>query len=167
MFQPFLPLTKEFLDGLVKLNKVFLVSQSYPRGADHFILENRIPILFTDYAELGQAQIHLSAVKGDKLAAIVDLRKPEHKEKIMNMFSTNADHFAYWSVVKDKEDIQKRLERRYVDNIRRYVDKHTNWRIGSNDGLNVAMQIIYGEIFVDLRYRTHQIRIKFEDIEKI
>ena len=163
MFQPFLPLTKQYIDGLIRLKKTFLVSQSYERGMNHF--DNKTPVLFTDYDGLGEAQIHKSAMGMDKLAAIVDLKDPGHLGKIYSMVKPDADFMPYWSIVKNKEETQKMLLKSYMDNVRRYIDKSTHWSISRGEGVTVAMQIVYGIIFVDLRYRNQQIRVKFEVIE--
>src|ERR1700752_1984280 len=165
MFQPFLSLTKKFLDGLIRLNKLYLVSQSYPRGADHFNNE-KIPILFTDYDSLGQAQIHKSAMGGDKLAAIIDLSKPSHIKKMEAMLSPDSKYLLYWSTVKDKELTMEVLKKKYIDHIRRYINTHTSWSISRGEKVNVHMQVMYGFIFVDIHYRNQQIRVKFEEIEK-
>jgi hypothetical protein len=41
----------------------------------------RVNLLFSDYMELGEAKLHVNAVKKDRYAAIVDLENPSHLKK--------------------------------------------------------------------------------------
>ena len=47
--QPFVLFEKKYLDKLLQLKKVYLVTQSYSRAYDHFAKETAIDILITDY----------------------------------------------------------------------------------------------------------------------
>jgi hypothetical protein len=83
MFQPFETFKSEYINRLVKMDKKFLVSQTYNKAFDHFE-ETRTDILLSDYDDLGLAQIHYSAVKHDKFASIIDLTNPKHRIHFTN-----------------------------------------------------------------------------------
>ena len=165
MFQPFELFKPEYINRLIKMDKIYLVSQSYDKAFDNFEATNT-DILFTDYDELGAAQIHYSAVKKDKYASIIDLTNPKHKTKILEMFHTDSGYRLFWAIVKKVDDVKKRIDLKYKDNIRRYLMKNTTWRIDASEGIRPRLQVIYGELFIILKRGNQTLRVKFEDIEK-
>lgn len=165
MLQPFEIFKETYLDRLITLKKFYLVSQSYPRGINHFAEAHRVDILLTDYDTLGQAQMHLNAVKNDKYAAIIDLQKTEHKKKILDML-LGEKYQLYWSIVKSVDDLQKRLQVGYKDKMRKYIQANTDWRIGGDEIITPQLETTYGELFLNLKWRTKKLRIPFSDIER-
>lgn len=165
MFQPFELFRPEYIDRLIKMDKIYLVSQTYLKAFDHFE-ETKTDILLTDYDQLGLAQIHYSAVKKDEYASIIDLTNPKHKEKILQMFHAESGYRLFWAIVKSIEEVKKRLDLKYKDNIRRYIMKQTAWRIDASESISAGLQIIYGELFIILKRGSQTLRVKFEDIEK-
>ena len=83
MLQPFEPFTWSILVRLIKLERPYLVSQTYHRAAPS--PEEKIQLLLTEYNELGGAKLHLNAIKKDKYAAIVDLNNARHRKKLEEM----------------------------------------------------------------------------------
>lgn len=167
MLQPFVLLEKKYLPKLIELKKVYLVTQSYARGFNHFDTERRIPILVTDYDNPGLANIHFNAVKGDKYASIIRLDIEEHRKKLLEMLS-GVKYGIYWSFVQSSSDMKKRLQASYSDKFRKYIDFKTDWRIKGDETVNVeGLEVTFGELFVTLKWRTQKLRIKFEDIEKL
>ena len=71
MFQPFERFQREYIDRLIRLDKIYIVSQSYDRAIDHFE-DPKEPVLFTDYDQLGLAQIHFSAIKNDEYGSLIN-----------------------------------------------------------------------------------------------
>ena len=148
------------------MNKKFLVSQSYSRGYDHFDDIHRVDILVTDYDDLNYAKVHYNAVKNDKYASIIYLDRPEHLNKLEEMIS--GDKYAvYWSVVKSSEDLKKRLDDHYSENVKRYIEKNTTWRIKSGSTIHPRFEVIFGELFLIIKYNSQTLRVKFEEIERI
>jgi hypothetical protein len=147
------------------MDKIYLVSQSYHKAFDHFE-DPKTDILLTDYDQLGLAQIHFSAVKHDKYASIIDLTNPKHKEKILQMFHADSGYRLFWAIVKSADDIKKRMNLKYKDNMRRYIMKHTTWRIDASEAISPSLQVIYGELFIILKRGSQTLRVKFEEIEK-
>jgi hypothetical protein len=145
------------------MNKIYLVSQTYTKAFDHFE-ETQTDILLTDYDQLGLAQIHYSAVKHDKYASIIDLSK--HTLKIRKMLKAESEYRLYWAMVKSIDEVKKRMDLKYTDNIRRYIMKNTTWRIDANEGIRPSLQVIYGELFIILKRGSQSLRIRFDDIEK-
>ena len=161
-FETFLPL---YIDRLLQLNKRYLVSQTYKRGATHPVEPQKDCILLSDYDAAGGANIHLNAVKHDKYAAILDLTKPAHKKKLLEMLDPNSGYQVFWAVVKSRKDLEARINAGYIPHMRRYIAKNTTWRIDHDATVFPQVQIAFGELFITLKWRSQTIRIKFEDIE--
>ena len=109
MFQPFELFQPLFIKRLIKLNKIYIVSQSYKAGISDFEEGKNASILLTDYDDIGLANIHKAAVKTDKYAAVIHLNNPAHLQKLKDMLEPDAEYKIYWSVVKDMADIKKTI----------------------------------------------------------
>ena len=167
MLQPFEPLKLIYLQKLIQLKKYYLVSQTYNRATENFFDQQKISLLFSDYDAEGQAQIHLNAVRHDKYAAILDLRKPDHYKKIVEMMQADSKYLPYWAVVKRTADLEKQINMHYKDNMKAYIRQHTTWRIGGDETIRPAIAVIFGELFITLKYAGQTLKIKFSDIEKV
>lgn len=165
MFQPFERFKLEYINGLIKLNKIYLVTQTYKQAFDHFE-EAKFDLLFSDYDQKGLAQIHYSAIKHDKYASIINLTNPKHKEKIREILSEDSIYQAYWAIVKDINEIKKRVDLKYKNNIRRWINVNTDWRIGSDEIVKPTLQVTFGELFIILKRGSQTRRVKFDEIEK-
>lgn len=165
MFQPFERFKWEYINGLIKLNKIYLVTQSYKQAFDHFE-EAKIDLLFSDYDDKGLAQIHYSAVKNDKYASIINLTNAKHKDKLKEMLSNESKYHVYWAIVKDIKEIKKRVDLKYKNNIRRWITVNTDWRVGADEIIKPALQVIFGDLFIILKRGSQTRRVKFEEIEK-
>ena len=165
MFQPFELFNPIFAKRLVKLNKFYIVSQSYKAGLDPFNEIKKVSLLLTDYEDRGLAYIHKNAVKADKYAAVLDLNNPKHFEKLESMLVPASQYIIYWSVVKNIESIKKTIHAKYKDNIRRYILKNTTWRIEGDETIRSHLSVIFGELFIFLKRGAQELRIKFEEIE--
>jgi hypothetical protein len=166
MFQPFEQFRTIYVDKLIGLKKRYLVSQSYKRAFNHFAQEHKIDILLTDYDNPGAANIHLNAVKHDKYAAVLNLENQKHKQKLLEMLAPTSNYNLFWSVVKSSKELQQRINAKYKENMRRYIEKNTNWRIGRDTTLYPSVEVTFGELFIILKYSSQTLRIKFEEIEK-
>jgi len=165
MIQPFELFKPVYLDRLIKLKKIYLVSQSYSRGDHNYPEAALVDILVSDYDDLHYAQVHYNAVKQDKYASIIHLDQIEHKNKLDQMI--NGEKYAvYWSVVTSLQALQKKLDNQYAENVRRYISKHTSWRIKSDTSIRPKFEVIFGELFLIIKYNSQILRVKFEEIEK-
>gem|GEM_PF-417548 len=168
MLQPFEEFRPSYIPRLRKLGRRWLVSQTYHR-ADQPQYEGqkpRINLLFSDYMELGEARLHLNAVKKDRYAAIVDLEKAEHLAKINAMMSEGSDYHIFFAVVRSAKELENLINREYREKLKAYIEHQTNWRISHQTAVKPTIQLSFGEIFIILKHGNQQIRIKFEEIEK-
>lgn len=166
MFNPFIKFELIFIDRLLRLNKPYLVTQSYKRADDHFADDRKTNILLSDYEDIDYARIHKDALK-DKFASIIDLRKAAHKEKLISMLSEGSAYTLWWAIVKDHKDIESRMNNKYAPNIRRLIRTQTDWRIGSDETIKPKVECIFGELFIILKRGGQVLRVKFEELEKL
>ncbi len=164
MFQPFVKFEQQHLDRLIFLQNNYLVSQIYHR-VDHLMDQGLTFLLFTDYKDLGLANIHYKAVRHDKYACIIDLSNDAHLYKIKEMMHGNL-YAIYWSVVPNAAALRKRLNASYKSKIQKYLLRKTSWLVTRDEPVNTQLEVIFGELFLHLRWRRERLRIKFAEIEK-
>ena len=168
MLQPFEDFKPTYIARLLKLDRRWLVSQTYRRVQE----ENRDPadmrisLLFSDYVELGEAKLHVNAVKKDPYAAIIDLKNPAHLKKIQEMLMAGSRYRIYFAVVRSAKELENMVNKKYKDKLKQYVDKQTNWRISHDAIVKPTIQLSFGELYIILKHGSQHIRIKFEDIEQ-
>jgi hypothetical protein len=165
--QPFEEFKPAYLPRLIQLGRRYLVSQTYCRAkdvcADPF--SSRVNLLLSDYEQPGEAKLHLNAVKKDRYAAIIDLGRPSHLNKIREMLMEGSGYRIYFAVVRSAKELENQVNRQYKDKLKQYVEKHTDWRISSDTVVKPSLQLSFGELFIILKHGNQHIRIKFEEIE--
>lgn len=166
MFNPFVLFEPRFIEAFRKARERYLVAQTYHSAADHFAEDPKDYLLFTQYEDLSKARIHLGTLGNDKYAAIIDLEKEIHRNKIIAMIAPGSNYVIYAAIVGRREDVEKRLNERYAANMRRYIAKNTSWKIGSDKTIYPKLDIAFGELFILLKYNSQQLRVTLADIHK-
>jgi hypothetical protein len=168
MLQPFEEFKPGYLPRLIQLGRRYLVSQTYYRVREMETdpASSRVNLLFSDYMELGEAKLHVNAVKKDRYAAIIDLENPAHLKKMQEMLRAGSGYRMFFAVVRSAKALENLVNRKYKDKLRNYVNKQTDWRISHDAIVKPTIQLSFGEIFVILKHKNQHIRIKFEEIEK-
>jgi hypothetical protein len=167
MFNPFIRFEQRFIDAFRKSKERYLVSQVYERAIEKFEDKRKVGLLLTKYSDLNQATVHFQAIKEDKYAAIIDLEKEVHRNKIIDLVSAQSKYVVFSNLVGEISATEKMLTKKYADSIKRYITRFTNWRIGSDKTIYPKMDIVFGELFVTLNYNNEKIRIKLAELEKI
>ncbi|MDE3251804.1 MAG: hypothetical protein KGO92_03290 [Bacteroidota bacterium] len=165
MFNPFLKFELTYIDRLLRLDKRYLVTQTYTRADDHFGDDRKTNLLLSDYADLDYARIHKDALK-DPFAAIIDLKKNVHREKLVSMLCADAAYVLWWAVIKDPKEMEHRMNQQYAPQIRRLIRTQTDWRVGSDEVIKPKLACIFGELFLILKRGGQVLRVKWEDLEK-
>jgi hypothetical protein len=168
MLQPFEEFKPSYISRLLELGRRYLVSQTYCRvkEMDTDPLQSSVNLLFSDYAELGEAKLHVNAVKKDRYAAIIDLKNPAHQGKIRDMLMAGSGYRIYFAVVRSAKELENLVNKKYKDKLKQYVDKQTNWRISRDTIVKPTIQLSFGELYIILKHGNQHIRIKFEEIEQ-
>jgi hypothetical protein len=168
MLQPFEEFKPVYLARLIQLGRRFLVSQTYHRVREMETDPDsrRVNLLFSDYMELGEAKLHVNAVKKDRYAAIIDLENPAHLNKMREMLMAGSRYRMFFAVVRCAKELENLVNRKYKDKLRTYVNRQTDWRISHDAIVKPTIQLSFGELFVILKHKNQHIRIKFEEIER-
>lgn len=166
MLQPFELFLPIYLDRLLKLNKVYLVIQTYLQGNETLKEGQKINILVSAYEDINNANEHFDSLKADKNAALIHLDNPLHKNKLDEMLH-GEKYTVYWNELKSKEELDKIVDSTYSDQIKKYIKRNTSWRISSEETITTCYDVIFGELYITLTYNMHQLKVKFDDIENI
>jgi hypothetical protein len=168
LLQPFEEFRPDFLNRIRQTGCRYLVSQTYHRidNADGGQVSSKINLLFSDYIELGQARLHLNAVRHDRYAAVIDLNNPVHLRKIREMLMKGSTYRIFFAVVKSTKRLENLINNQYKEKLKRYVEKQTDWRIAHDAVVKPDVELSFGELFIILKHKNQRIRIKFEDIER-
>jgi hypothetical protein len=165
MFNPFVPFQEKMLDGFIQMKRPWLVSQTFKGEIDLVSDEPKTPILLTDYEDLGLARIHYNAITNDKYRYILDLHNPVHARKIREMLSPGSKYRVYAAFIEDTEKVINRLNNKYNKNIRNYVARKTGWRLDAGDVICPKLEVIFGELFVNIKCSSQSVRFKLSDLE--
>jgi hypothetical protein len=49
--------------------------------------------------------------------------------------------------------------------MRRYIENRTDWKPAGDQSMTPSIQVIFGEVYIILKYRKEVLKVKFEDIE--
>jgi hypothetical protein len=166
MLQPFERFKPGYVERLLELNKPFIVTQTYPRASCHHLEGIKASLLLSDYDDMGLAKIHYKAVINDPYAAIIQLTKPAHRQKLEEMMVADSAYRLYWAVVKSKKELEHVVNSRFKDKMREYIAANTTWRIDRDASIRPSVQLIFGELFIVIKYGKQVVRVKFEELEK-
>ena len=164
-FQPYPRLEEKYLPEFLKKGKRYFVSQFYHQGQVKYFGKEKISIVFTLYGSLVDANVHFDAVRKDKYASVIDLEKPVHMDKVMSMLQADSKYDVYVSMVWKNDETAAYIKKHYSTNVVRYVSKSTGWRIPRAEEVEFALKIIFGEPFLEIKWRNNTLQVRFEDIE--
>ena len=165
MYNPFILFEPFMIERLIRLNMVYLVTQTYSRAASAKDADAKINILLTGYESLEAARTHRLAVK-DKFAAIIQLQLPAHRAKLQSMLQKNAPYRLWFAIIKNKWVVEKQINHRFKDPLLRYIKSRTNWRVGYDEQLRPQLVCIFGELYVHMERGTKKLEVLLSELEK-
>lgn len=164
-FQPYPLLEELYLPEFLKKGKRYFVTQTYVRGQKRYFDKEKVPIVFTLYGSLVDANVHLDAVRKDKYASVIDLEKPAHMEKVKRMLLQDSKYDVYISMVWKNEETAVYLKKHYSSNVMRYIAQKVGWTVPRNEEVTFSLKIIFGEPFMEIKWRNNTLQVRFEEIE--
>ncbi len=164
MYNPFIQFETMMTERLIRLNIIYLVTQSYSRADQTAQAGAKINILLTGYENLETARSHRVALK-DKYAAIIQLNQPAHRSKLQSMLQKESPYRLWFALIKDKWVTEKQINYQFRDPLKRYINAKTNWRVGSDEQLRPQLVCIFGELYIHLKRGTKKLEIRLNDIE--
>ena len=152
------------IEGFRKNKTPFLVSQTFKDG---LIDESKkIPIVLTDYGTEQAAKVHFDSIN-DQYKAILNLENEKHRNKIIEMLQENSRFKLYVAIVADMNQVKRRLNLKYTNNIKSFISRRTKWRIEPKTTVYPDLEISFGELFVVLKYGSYKAeRVKLSELEK-
>ena len=166
-FNPFEPLTPVLLASLRKKGKRWLVSQTMDLSSNNPLSDSKIFLLMTHYEDQGMATVHLKAVLEDKYASLIDLEKEVHRRQLEKILSKDSRYIVYSSLITNKERAEKMASELYKEKYWKFIQQHSRAGITPNKHLRPSIQLIFGEIFVVLKYGSETMRTRLSEIEKL
>ncbi|HEY4150336.1 MAG TPA: hypothetical protein VGM41_15460 [Chitinophagaceae bacterium] len=163
IFEPFKPI---YLPELIKQKRFYLVSQSYHRHLGNLpATETKSGLLISCYEHVNMAKTHVQALTNDRYAAVINLQKPAHRTKMQDLLEEYSKYRVFVAAVKNNAEIEGRINRLYRAQMKRYIEARTDWRISADTTLRPHLHLVFGELFITIKYGNKEIRVKFEEIE--
>jgi hypothetical protein len=166
-FLPFEKLTHALIHAFRKKGKRWLVSQTLHVNINDPELLSKILILTTHYDDKGMATVHHQAVMDDRYASIIDLEREAHMKQLDNILTHDSKYIVYSSLIRNRERVEKQATEMYKEKYWRYIQQHSKAGISPTKSLRPSLQLIFGELFVVLKYGAETLRTKLSDIEKM
>lgn len=164
MFNPFGEFLPQYLQGFRQKGIQAFVKQSYKRGIIQIGENQKEAFLLTHYDNLANALQHFDALKHDTERKVYNISIEndfkELKELINNKEGIKV--FTRLTISQVNQKAQKMLDKR----LRAYIDFKTDFRPSSYTEVEFYIEVIFGEIYALLKYRSKEIKVKLEEIEK-
>ncbi|MFL5811422.1 MAG: hypothetical protein ACJ749_18000 [Flavisolibacter sp.] len=164
MFNPFYPFTTDLLNAFVHQGKTYFVRQRLDRGNGYLAEGIKGCFLFSHYDHLTTAMDHYGAIEYDPNRFLYHWANPEHQEKLRLASSGLKEYKIFASVFRT--DWEKQLTDRTREQIRLYVSK-LGWTPAGGEMVNTNYELQFGELYLRLKYRGREAKVKFEEIEKL
>ena len=154
----------DLLMHLEKLKKA--ISYLRPsQGKTIVFAKDKVYIFLTHYEDKGSAIIHKEALKNDKYAALLDLENEKHRQKLNSMLSPDSNYILYSSLITKPEIVEETLNKSLSQNMKRYIQRQTNWQIARDQTIHPKMELIFGELFLRIKYGSQTIKVALTEIE--
>jgi hypothetical protein len=164
MFNPFYPFTTPLLNAFVKHGKTYFVRQTFRRARGYFEEGIKGSYLISHYESLHEAQVHFDALEHDPNRFLYKWNNPEHQVKLKVAAASPAGYKVYSST------FQKGWERQITDRIKKGIRLYVaslGWQPSRSNGLGTDFYQTFGELYIKLKYKTQEVRVKFEEIENL
>ena len=166
-FIPFEKLTHSLISSFKKKGKRWLVSQTLKLNISDPVLLSKTLILITHYEDKGLATVHHKAVLEDKYASVIDLERETHRKQIDSILSQDSKYILFSALIRNRERVEKQATEMYKEKYWRFIQQHSQSGVSPTKSLRPSLQLIFGELFVVLKYGSETLRTKLSEIEKM
>jgi hypothetical protein len=166
-FIPFEPLTPAIVNGFRKKGKRWLVSQTLTVNYNDENVAVKTSLLMTHYDDKSMAFVHLQALTGDKYAAVIDLERETHRKQLNDIMTFGSRYVVFSALIRNRERVEKQATELYKEKYWKFVQQHSRAGISPTKSLRPSLQLIFGELFVVLKYGAETLRTKLSEIEKM
>jgi hypothetical protein len=167
MFNPFEKMSADLLQALRSKGKRWLVSQSLDLDPAEMHTMGKIPLLLTHYEEAGMAGVHLKARADDKFACLIDLDRDTHRCQLGRILQSDSKYLVYSCLIRSRQRAERIAAELYKEKYHKYILQYSKSGVSPNKSLRPSIQLIFGEIFIVLKYGSETLRTKLSEIEKM
>jgi hypothetical protein len=164
MFNPLAPWNEAALEGFIKAGMRYFVRQTFNRAKNPFDENIKGYFLFCHYQDYAPAKEHFDAITDDPNRFLYDWEEPEHRAKLQIAASHSPGYKLYTNTFMPKWE--QHLTPRIKQKIRAYMTLK-GWKPRREEGVQVSFFPHFGEVMINLKFGRQQLRVKFEDIEKL
>lgn len=164
MFNPFAPFTEKALGGMIAAGHRYFVRQCFPRGRDHFEEGIRACFLLCHYKDYAPAKEHLDAICNDRYRFLYDWEDPTHQGKLLTA-AAGVDGYKIFTNTF-LPDWERQVTPRIHQKIAAYL-RQQGWKLDRNETVTTYFYPHFGEVMIGIKFRRRELRVKFEEIEKI
>lgn len=164
MFNPLAPFDEAALEGFLKAGNRYFVRQSFPRARDHFDEGIRGYFLFCHYENYFLAKEHFDALPHDPYRYLYDWETETDRNKLLIAARKPEGFRIYTNTFMP--DWERHLTSRLHQKIRGYVNR-LGWKPKKGEAIQPQFYPHFGEVYVRLAFGSREVRVKFEEIEKI
>ena len=166
-FIPFERLTHALIYAFRKKGKRWLVSQTLQLNVTDPGLLTKTLILTSHYDDKGLATVHHKAVIDDRYASVIDLEREIHRKQLDDIITQDSKYILFSSLIRNRERVEKQMTELYKEKYWRYLQQHSKAGISPSKSLRPSLQLIFGELFVVLKYGAETLRTRLSDIENM
>ncbi|HEY0058902.1 MAG TPA: hypothetical protein VGB56_07185 [Flavisolibacter sp.] len=159
MFNPFCLLSKELLDAFARSGKKYFVRQTFSLTPG----SNRA-FMFTHYPDVAFAQEHLGAIEHDPYRQLYRWDDEDHRRRLI-IAASQPEGYDIWAALFRK-DWERGITVEVEGLVRAYI-KSIGWKPARADGVAPQYFLHYGSLYLMLKFGSKQVRVKFEDIQKL
>ena len=162
MFNPFSHFDPRYLPEFKKKGIRAFVMQLYERGRNMLEDNPRPAYLLSHFDRLDIANQHFDALKHDSTRQLFMLGDSAQYNELQNRLrSTDAVYYTRLIIKDANQKAQKILDKK----IHAYIDYKTSWRPSRYDEVSFELDVIFGQIYVLLKFKGRDVKIKLEELE--
>jgi hypothetical protein len=162
MHNPFGLLSVKLLHALINGGYRYFVRQSYRRGLNPLDPIHKAAFLFTHYYDLPSATRHHHLIRQDPNHFLYDCKNADHAARLEIAAKQVPGYPVYTPLLEKPWQPSEKM----AELIRKYIGAHLNWMPAREETVKADLFTEFGELFVNLNYRSHEIQVPLADIEK-
>ncbi len=162
MFNPFYPFTSPLLQAFIEKGKIFFVRQQFIRGRNKTDEGVKGSFLITAYDNFTTAQDHYGAIAHDPYRFLYDWNREEDRNKLKIAASEMKEYRVFAAVFK--LGWEREINDALREKIRLYISA-LGWSPAGKDVVDTSYEVRFGELYLCLKYKKREARVKFEEIE--
>lgn len=162
MHNPFGLLSVKLLHALTDGGNRYFVRQTYGRGLNPLDPAQKAAFLFTHYNDQPSARMHYNFLHHDPNRFLYDTKNADHAAKLEIAAKQVPGYPVYTPLLEKPWQPSEKMS----ELIRKYIAAHCHWTPAREELVKADLFTEFGELFVNLNYRSNEIQVPLADIEK-